>query len=94
MGVATKVRDVNMKPGADQALYRLEPPHDEIEYVVVSACSPYDLGPETYIFPADESGAVVSWLEMTGSYKGGLDHAEALSGLGYEIRLDPAGAEK
>lgn len=80
-------------------LYRLDPPMQVesydyetdtsvlgvVPYVVVSAVNvPYS-GPETYIFPADESGKVLSWLEMEGSYRGGLDHAEALKGAGYDV---------
>lgn len=46
-------------------------------------------GEETYIFPAVENTdgtiTVTSWLEMDGSYRGGLDHAEALRGLGYTV---------
>lgn len=60
------------------------------EYVIVSAVNalPFifdDGGPETFIFPADEEGNVVSWLEMEGSFKGGLDHTRALAGLGYTV---------
>ena len=53
-------------------------------YVVVSATDVMD-GPETYIFPADEDGNVLDWQEMPGSYRGGLDHAEALRRMGATI---------
>ena len=36
--------------------------------------------PETYVFPSDEKGNVTDWLELPGSYKGGLDHGEAICG--------------
>lgn len=50
-------------------------------YVVVSATT--EMGsPETYIFPADEDGLVLSWREMPGSYRGGLSHAKALRRMG------------
>ena len=54
-------------------------------YVVVSATDVMPSGPETYIFPADEDGNVLSWQEMTGSYRGGLDHAEALRRMGATV---------
>jgi hypothetical protein len=56
------------------------------KYVVVSAVYAYFSGPETYIFPADKNGTVVSWTELPGSYRGGLDHAKALKHAGYTIR--------
>lgn len=53
-------------------------------HVVVSATS--EMGsPETYIFPADEDGLVLSWKEMPGSYRGGLSHAKALRRMGATI---------
>jgi hypothetical protein len=55
------------------------------EHVVVSAVRAMFSGPETYIFPADESGEVVNWCELEGSFKGGLDHQRALEGAGYEV---------
>ena len=55
------------------------------DYVIVSAVmAPYS-GPETYIFPADEDGRALSMLEMSGSFKGALDHAQALANAGYLI---------
>lgn len=78
----------------DARLYKLMPPlvtakYDDVvetyEFVVVSAADvPYS-GPETYIFPADEQGHVTDWLELDGSFRGSLDHAEALRNAGYEI---------
>jgi hypothetical protein len=32
-------------------------------------------GPETYAFPADEAGEILSWAELPGSMKVTLDHA-------------------
>lgn len=60
-------------------------------YVVVSAVPHvYTQGPETYIFPAKMSGDIFeieSYGELEGSYKGGMDHQQALSNLGegYQI---------
>ncbi len=70
----------------------LENPRPTTEFVIVSAVS--DTGKrsmfgrslvETFIFPATADGKAISWGELPGSYKGGLDHAQALRGLGYEI---------
>jgi len=70
--------------------YRLVPPHDGAGYVVVSAATvPYS-GPETYIFRADETGKITDWMEMDGSYRGGLDPVEALRRAGYEVIPAPA----
>jgi len=58
-------------------------------HVVVSAAVVPFGGPETYIFPAgkDEGGdwQIADWLELEGSFRGGLDHAEALRRAGYEV---------
>jgi hypothetical protein len=39
---------------------------------------------ETYIFPTDGEGQVLSWGEMNGSFQGAMDHGEALKRAGYE----------
>lgn len=73
-------------------LYRLDPPiaaddseKGPWEYVVTSAVvAPYT-GPETYIFASDENGEVVDWGELNGSYRGALDHEQALRNAGYEV---------
>ena len=71
----------------DARLFRLEPPLNrngtQVEYVVVSAVVVRGSGPETYIFAADADGAVLNWDEMSGSFRGDLDHERALSGLGF-----------
>lgn len=66
-------------------LYHLSEPLDGHEFVVVSAVVAYS-GPETYIFPADESGKVTGWCELHGSFRGELDHESALEGAGYEVQ--------
>jgi hypothetical protein len=83
--VATLVRDNLPNFNGKAQLYRLSPPLGDIEYVVVSAVVAYS-GPETYIFPADESGEVTGWCELHGSFRGELDHAAALEGAGYEVQ--------
>lgn len=55
------------------------------EYVWVSAADVPFSGPETYIFPSTDTGEVTDWGELDGSYRGGLDHEEALRGAGYEV---------
>ncbi len=68
-----------------QALYRLEPPLDSNSYVIVSGANVVFSGPETYIFPATPEGEFVSMGELDGSYRGGLDHYQALAGAGYSL---------
>lgn len=69
----------------DARLYRLSEPLDGNEYVVVSATVAMFSGPETYIFAADETGKVTGWSELSGSFRGDLDHQAALQGAGYEV---------
>lgn len=76
-------------------LYKVDPPMksyswgdepvERFEYVRVSAVNVPFSGPETYIFGADSEGNVLNWGELDGSYRGGLDHEEALRGAGYEV---------
>jgi hypothetical protein len=73
----------------DQRLYKLIPPYGSHEYVIVSASrlsriSVY-VPDETYIFPSNESGEIVEYIELNGSYRGGLSHSQALEGAGYII---------
>lgn len=78
------------KVGAVWHVYKVDPPIEydedrEATYVVVSANTvPYS-GPETYIFPSTDGGEVTDWLELEGSYRGGLDHAAALGNAGYTV---------
>lgn len=73
------------------SLYRLSEPLEGHEFVVVSAVTTdrsftrRASEPETYLFPADESGAITDWLKLPGSQKGTLEHADALRDAGYEI---------
>lgn len=53
--------------------------------VVSSVIAPYT-GPETYIFPSNAAGDVISYSELDGSYRGGLDHKQALENAGYEVK--------
>ena len=67
------------------ALYRMSPPHEGNEFVIASAANALYTGPETYLFPADADGLVISWNEIEGSYRGGLSHAIAMGRAGYRI---------
>src|SRR3982751_1820931 len=58
------------------------------QYVIVSAADVMFTGPETYIFAAEKQGDifdVADWGELPGSFRGALDHAKALEGLGYVV---------
>jgi len=66
----------------DARLYRLE---DAGTHVVVSAAFVPPSGPETYIFASDCAGNITNWRGLTGSFRGSLDHEEALRGHGYEV---------
>lgn len=65
--------------------YETEQYKSSTAFVVVSATGAMFSGPETYIFPADAQGEIESWIELDGSYRGGLDHSQALRGAGYEV---------
>lgn len=96
-GIARKIKEMGSEFRGHAALYRLDPPIkvDEEEavddgstsfaFVIVSAATVPFSGPETYIFPATEDGEIVGWGELRGSYRGGLDHTEALEGAGYTV---------
>ena len=55
----------------------------DTSYVIVSGVGTMCSGEETYIFPANESGTVLAWRELPGSFQGHTDHTEALAGMGY-----------
>lgn len=80
---------------ADRALYRLDPPLDGHELVIVSAV-PHVFGgpPETYIFPGNEDGEVTDWVELEGSFRGAMDHARALAGAGYTVVVEGNGGSE
>lgn len=90
MTTATFVKDLDWQVHAAKKLWRLSElveydDNQKTDYVVTSAANAPFSGPETYIFPADKDGEIKSWLEMTGSYRGGLDHKEAISNAGWKI---------
>ena len=82
----------------DAYVYEVDPPMSYTEeydgpvlttpYVIVSASVVSITGPETYIFPAKKTGdvfEVADWGELDGSFRGGLDRAEALANAGYVV---------
>lgn len=98
MSTATYVKTVgNQSYPGDARLYKLDPPYNGddpytgesvfAEHVIVSAIpvSGFVRTPETYIFPATETGEVTDWGELPGSFQGDMDHERALTGLGYQI---------
>lgn len=84
--------------GAVWKIYKLDPPMEyayydsgsggyataTTEHVVVSATTVPYTGAETYIFPSDGRD-VIDWSELSGSYRGGLDHERALDAAGYSV---------
>ncbi len=76
---------------SDQKLYKMNPPLDGCEYVVVSGVNAMGTGPETYIFGADSKGKIRDWDELDGSFRGSIDHEQALQDAGYGTAL-PAGS--
>ena len=99
MKTATRIKEMTSWKG-NAALYKLSEPMDQERYdddgnetvvkhahVIVSAVRVEFEGnkPETYIFGANEDGEIANWGELSGSFKGGLDHAKALKNAGYEI---------
>lgn len=83
----------NIKEARGRAcLYKLSDPLSGYEYVVVSSANDctdaYENSTgETFIFGSDECGKIKSFLELPGSYKGGLDHQKALNDAGYDINF-------
>lgn len=71
-------------------LYRCDPPMKGHDYIVVSAVKFFSA--ETEIFPSDEFGRILDWVEMPGSYKGGCEHKQALRNAGYEVQLKTLGS--
>jgi hypothetical protein len=96
MKTAKLITDLTNKFNGEAQLYRVDPPMVTVEYgpdgetelkheyVIVSAVVAFGK-PETYIFPADEDGEIVSWSEMEGSFRGELDIPKALALAGYSI---------
>ena len=94
--IAHKIKKLDSFRG-EAELFRMEPPHEGHEYVVVSAVKPKPTGmpeidnipglldPEKYIFGADAAGVVVDWSDLPGSFRGAMDIPQALRNAGYEV---------
>ena len=93
MKTAKKVKDLQWN--GDAAVYKLsemvefdgyDDDKQKTNHVVVSAVVAMDHGgPETFIFPSDKNGKTYRMLEMKGSFRGELNHAKALNGLGFKL---------
>ena len=86
MNTATEIKRLKDWRG-DARVYRLSKPLEGFSHVVVSAANVPFSGPETFIFGGTNEKGEVEWKELTGSFKGDLDHARALRDAGYESIL-------
>ncbi len=90
MSTATLIKKLESRGTGDMRLFLVTPPMSDYDgntyrYVVVSATVVPFSGPETYIFGSDAEGEISNWLELDGSFRGGLNHEQALRGAGYEV---------
>ena len=83
MNTATFIKNLTDMRG-DARLYRMDPPYQNNEYVVVSAVNTYS-GPETFIFASNENGHIEDYLELPASIVGDLNHTRVLINAGYTI---------
>ena len=63
-------------------------PQYTAEYVIVSGVEVLGES-ETYIFPAREDGTAINMLELPGSFKGDINHEQALEDAGYRRIITP-----
>ena len=88
--------EVNPEAIATQLLWNVHPPvrygcdyenddapEGETAYVVTSATNVMFTGTETYIFPCTETGEILDWSELPGSFRGGLNHERAIMDLNH-----------
>lgn len=86
---ATAIAELSRWRG-EATLYALSTPMPDYDgglthYVIASAVIVPGSGAETYLFAADAEGRVLSYMELPGSYRGGLSHKEALERAGYRM---------
>jgi len=82
-------------------LYRVDPPVEygweedsqNTEYVVSSATISLFVESETYLLPADESGEIIEWGKLDGSFRGSWDCDQAVRNAGYTIVEQGADSE-
>jgi len=60
--------------------WKLEFRTGNTEYVVTSFGRHMEVT-ETFVFPADSNGKIISWTELPGSFRGDLDHKKAIRDL-------------
>lgn len=82
---ATFIRDLqdthdNAKLWKLSRPFRPEYSDRSVEYVVSSAVHVLGI-PESVLYSADSNGEVLSWSELPGSFRGDLNHQEAIDGL-------------
>lgn len=90
MKTATFIKNVSKRFRGRACVYKMDPPHEGNEYVVVSAVNqPEIYAHETLIFGYDiEEMCVTSWSELAGSVRNTTSHAAALKLAGYELPID------
>lgn len=71
--------------GAEWVVWRLSEPLEGYDHVVTSAVVAPFSGPETYVFGCDADGAINDFTDLDGSFRGSLDHVQAITGAGYEV---------
>jgi len=81
---ATHLRDISDTIKGTAHLWRLDPPHDGHDIIVTSAVVTPS-GPEIYAFGSDMTGDISSWLELSMSQRGILDHERILVDAGYAV---------
>jgi hypothetical protein len=90
MKTAKLIKDVSKNYVGTVNLYKLSPPikddeGKEYEYVVCSTVNAMFSGIETFIFPSDDQGVVLSWGELEGSQRGTTSHKKVLADAGYTL---------
>ena len=78
---ARKIKNVNSR----QILWEVLPRINGHKYVITSATEVEFTGPETYMFAADETGNIIDWCELPGSYRGDLEHSKCFEYINYKI---------
>lgn len=82
-----KELDRTTPTGAEQRIYKCDPPLYGHKYVCVSATHiKFNLNPETFIFSCDENGNITEFIEL-GGLKNEWDHLKALGSAGYSTKL-------
>lgn len=85
-GKATFLMSLKEGWAGDARLYRIEPPLDGHDWVIVSVVKGSILsGPEAAIFACDENGDVMPSFKSLGDGPR-MDHAQILEEAGYSIR--------